>query len=57
MITFLVDCESSSKGIQAVEEYEGKINGTLNLGTLYAIQSKKIGRRRYSPFKMNVELV
>lgn len=28
------------QGIQAVEEYEGKINGTLNLGTLYAIQSK-----------------
>jgi DNA-binding transcriptional LysR family regulator len=31
---------SIQKGIQVVEEYEGKINGTLNLGTLYAMQGK-----------------
>jgi DNA-binding transcriptional LysR family regulator len=31
---------SIEKGIQAVHEYEGKINGTLNVGTLYAIQGK-----------------
>lgn len=31
---------SIEKGIQVVQEYEGKINRSLNLGTLYAMQVK-----------------